>query len=400
MTPAQITAEAPYEDAVWGSFQTQYWDSAHPGMLVSRYMLPNEDERLVSNCNLACWQQGQHPDWVLYACDNNGNPTRENPSYNTGFGDVPLNIDNQDVVNYQINMIATYMIKNGYNALAVDNIIFENYGHAPNPILGQGNPQPGWYGCGYYDTSGGFHQVYHGGLYAQDPTWIKDQLNWLATARQMFDSDPTLAPYHLKIVMNHALYDATPDPNEAQALTYVDGMLDENGFTHYDSYTQTGSAEMFAETLSWMEYAQAHHKAIWIIDYFCDDGYVYNTTTPCPTTLSPAQADWALSTYAIGNEGGAGVYPAPIGGAAPSYRSEYSTEIGKPCAAYVRAQTNLYYRKFQGALVLVDPGNGTQVTYTLPANHTYTDIEHRPVASPLVINGPDGYVLLTSNGCS
>ena len=66
----------------------------------------------------------------------------------------------------------------------------------------------------------------------------------------------------------------------------------------------------------------------------------------------------------------------------------------------------MYYRKFANALVVVNPnatGNGSPgpaVSYPLPAGHTYTDIEGRPVSNPLSIAAPDGYVLLTTNGCS
>lgn len=389
LTPAQIQAEAPYEDAVWASFQPSYWQNAHPGITLSRYTVPNEDTYLISGHNLSWWQ-ANHPDWILYACDANGNPTHDVPWYDTHFGDVPLDIHNPAVVDYQIHLLANNMIANGYNTLAVDNLTFVNYGSAPNPDLGEGNPQPGWYGCGYYDTSGTFHQIYHGGLDAADPTWIADIMNWISTARSDFQNDPTLAPHHLMILANSG---------DSRVLPYVDGVVYEPGFTHYDTYAVSGAASLFTQTLSWMQQVQQDGKAIFVVDYFCNDGKFAGTSTPCANSLSPAEADWALSTYAIGNDGLAAFYASPQGGAYPSYRSEYATSTGDPCGAYTQS-SGVYERKFANALVLVNPTNGAQASVSLPAGHTYSDIEGRTVTNPLAITGPDGYVLLTSNGCS
>jgi hypothetical protein len=391
MTPQQITAEASHTDAVWASFQPSYWLNNQPNIILSRYVLPNEDIHLLSNCNLQCWQQ-RDPGWILYACDNNGNPTHDHPYFNTNFGDVPLDIHNPNVVRYQVNLLANYMIQNGYNTLAVDNIIFENYGRAPNPELDNASFQPGWYACGTYNSDGSFNRIYTGPLYNRnDSVWNNDEINWLAMARQMFNT--TYAAYHFHILMNHALNDTLPSANEAAALQYVDGLLDENGFTHYGSYLGSGSLSIFTETLSWMQYAQQHHLAIFPLDYFCGDNVI-----PCTNSLSASQADWALATYALGNNGGTAFFTSPQKGG-QYYRSEYATQIGSPCGAY-QVQGSVYYRKFSRGLAVVVPANNVQANFTLPP-HTYTDIEGRAVGNPLVLNGPDGYMLTTAgNGCS
>lgn len=404
LTQAQIDAEAPNYDSVWGAFSPQEWDAKHPGMIVSRYYLPNEDSYLISQHNLAWWQ-ANHNDWILYACDANNNPTQDVAWYDTHFGDVPLNIHNPAVVDYQVRSVANYMIQNGYNTLAVDNVIFENYGVAPNPDLGEGPVQKNWYGCGIYTQPNfqGFQQVYSGGLYAPDPNWIADMKNWLATARQIFTTDPVLKTYNLHLMINHPVFDSSPDPDEAAVLNSVDAMVDENGFTHYDDYENPSynTASIFSQTLGWMEWAQANNKAILLTDYYCRDG-INEKGQPCssdPSTLTAPEVDWGLSTYAIGNNGGADVYLSPNGGATYSYRSEYATRLGTPCGGYTQSG-GVYVRKFAYALVVVNPNQQTSVSYPLPANHQYTDIEHQTVTNPLVLNGPAGYVLMTTNGCS
>lgn len=394
MTTAQIDSEAPHYDSIWGSFSAGTWDGAHPGMIVSRYEIPNDDENMISGHDLAWWQ-ANHPDWVLYACDAGGNPTKDVPWAETGFADVPLDIHNPDVVNYQAHLLGNYMIANGYNTLAADNITFVNYLEAPNPVLGEGSVQKNWYACGVYQN-GSFVRRYGSAGSSDfdqpDPAWISDLINWLAQTQQIFATDATLAPHHLHIIVNHPVLDSSPNANEQSMLNYIDGMVDENGYTHYGTLL---SGNNFAGTLNWAEYLQAHHKAAFITDYFC-------TGSGCSSdvsSLTAQQVDWALSSYAIGNEGGEDLYTSPHGGSLYSYRPEYSTSYGAPCSSYTMLSSFVYERKFQGALVVVN-ASGSSYNLTLPAGHTYHDIEGRTVSNPLVLSGTDGYVLLTSNGCS
>ena len=149
LSGSQIQTEAPHYDSVWASFNPRAWNASHRGMIVSRYTIPNEDNELISGRDLSWWQKN-HPDWVLYACDGRGNPIRASPWSGVGFSDVPLDIHNPAVVSYQAYRLGNYMIAHGYNALAVDNVTFANYMRAPNPVLGQGKPQTGWYACGIY----------------------------------------------------------------------------------------------------------------------------------------------------------------------------------------------------------------------------------------------------------
>lgn len=404
LTTSQIQQEAPHYDSVWGAFFPSTWESAHPGMIVSRYVLPNEDESLISGHDLAWWQSN-HPDWILYGCDSNGNPTHDLAYGDTHFNDVPLDIHNPQVVQYQIEqLLGPYMIANGYNALAIDNVDFVNYLGSPNPNFGEGDPQPGWYGCGIWQGSSFVYRYGGPGIADQDtadPNFIADILNWVATAHSDFATDPALAPYHLKIIVNHS-FQNTPDANDQTLLQNVDAEMDENGFTHYGEYAISGSLATFQHMTAWMEYLQQHHVAAMVTDYFCRDGVNPATGAACSddvSTLSPAQIDWALSTYALVNEGGADLYISPNRGSTYSYRREFATTLGAPCGEYTSSGA-LYYRKFAGALVVVNPSNGSEQPFSLPAGHSYTDIEGRPVSNPLEITGPDGYVLLTSNGCS
>jgi hypothetical protein len=390
MTDQQIQQEAPFYDTVWGSFRPSVWDSAHPGMYVSRYVLPNEDIRLISGHDLA-WFQTNHPDWILYACQPDGTLTHQLAYSGTGFHDVPLNIDNPDVVAYQLSLIGPNMISAGYNAIAADNIVFVNYLMGPNPEFGEGSVQPGWYGCGIWQGNTP-KVIYHGGRLAADPTWIADIQNWVASAKNYLLTNSTVASHNFKLIVNHPPFSATPTADESTLLSHIDGLLDENGFTQHGNL-YTGSR--FANKLSFMQAVQNRNVAIFLGDYFCAGSTSCSTD---PQSLTPSQVDWALATYALGNNGGAGLFVSPKGGAIYSYRSEYSARYGTPCGG-VQTQGTLYSRRFSGGLAVANSGTSAQM-FPLPAGHVYTDVAGRPVSNPLTVNGTDAYMLLTSGGCS
>ncbi|HEV3153333.1 MAG TPA: hypothetical protein VGZ02_06000 [Candidatus Baltobacteraceae bacterium] len=389
MTQQQIQAEAPYEDAVWAAFSPSTWNQSHPGMITSRYMIPLNDENAISGHDLTWWQQN-HPDWILYTCDSNGNPTHY-VARDDGFPDVPLDFHNPQVIDYQVRqMLGPYMIANGYNALALDQVSFSNYTSGPNAILGQSDPgynygSDGWYGCGVWEGST-FVKRYTMGYLQPDPAFIADIVNWVKTARQILTTDPTLAPYHLKLLVNHPLGELS-DPNEQAILSNVDGIMNENGFSNYNRYGIN-----VGHLVQYMQYAQANHVAFFSINYFCLNG-----GSPCETSVTPQQLEFAMAAYQMGNEGGAALYVSPSTGEIYSYHPEFATRLGTPCAEYSVSGT-VYYRKFTGGLAIVN-NSFTPSSLQLPA-HAYTDIEGRSVTNPLQLGANDGYVLTTTNGCS
>jgi hypothetical protein len=382
---------------VAGTFSQTAWNAAHPGMIVSRYTLPVEDDNSMSGHDLNWWQSN-HPDWILYACDPNNNPTKQLAWSTSYFPDVPLDFSNPQVVQFQINEIIAYLKANGYNTLAVDNTDLINYLHGGNPLFGQ-QLISGYYGCGTYDTSGNFHRVFGGPLNAADPAFISAMINWVRTV------ESALHNAGLKLVINHPLYNSPSNANEQQMLAATDAMVYERGLTDYGKYMSGEAYSLVTNAISWATAAQTHHVAFLVTDYLCsgwNGTAAWNNNGPCPSDPSqiPApQADWALATYALLNLGGADVYISPQVGQMMSYRPEYSTTYGQPCGSYSVQNTYVFVRKFQGALVVVNTATSA-TSYPLPSGHTYRDIEGRAVSNPLSLGPADGYVLLTSNGCS
>lgn len=396
MPPSQVSADAHYYDWVWGSFNgspqgapadTPVWRSNNPQALVSRYYIVEEDNILVSNHDVNWWRQN-HPDWILYACDSSGNPTRDIAyTPGVGFADVPLNIHNPAVVDYQLNQsLIPFAQANGYNALALDQVIFSNIMEGGNPQLGQ-SVKPGEYGCGTWNSDGTFNKIYQS---KSDPTWAQDIVTWVTTAKQ------DAAMQNIKIIVNHP-EGSINDPNEQALIRNVDVTLDESGFTDYGNY---GSIGFFNATYNYAEWVQKQGVAIGFIQK-----YAHETTS-----FTPVEIEYAIATYMMANEGNADMFLVGNNGAgygygAEQYHNEYATHLGAPCGAmyggsnYNSSAPGVYYRRFQSGIVIANVSS-SGASATLPSNYSYSDIEGRPVSNPLPLNGHDAYVLTApGNGC-
>lgn len=398
MTATQIQQDASRYDMVWGSFTPNPWRYGSSSVSVSRYYIPEEDNTLISGHSLTWWK-ANHPDWMLYACDANGNPTQQYAyTPGVGFADVVLDIHNPAVVDYQIRQsLAPYAIAHNYTSLAIDEIVFKNFLVGGNPKLGQ-SIISGYYGCGVYQN-GSFVRRYTG---PNDPQFVTDILNWVKTARNILTTDPTISPKHLALFVNHP-QGSTSNANEQQLYANVDGIIDESGFADYGAYQQQSKAGIFLSKVNYMKYLQAHNVTPIIIDKFAQDA----------ATVTSNQLEYSIGTYLMGNEQSADLYVVGNNGkgygyGAEQWHPEYATAMGAPCgemyggASYDSANPQIYYRRFAGGLVVVNSGSLPRAseTATLPANHTYADIEGRPSPNTLTVNSNDAYVMTTTNGCN
>lgn len=379
MNASQVQSDASRYDAVWGDLSySKNWDAGHPGMIVSRYFLYTEDDNLVSGHDLTWWQTN-HPDWILYACTNDGSPTHD-LAYNNGegFPDVPLDFSNPAVIDYQMNqLMIPYMRANGYNALAADNVNLQNILAGPNPTLGEAHPTspPSEYGCGVYQN-GQFVEKFGGPYGAQDPQYIAATINWLKTAHA------DLAAAGMKLIVNHSVLTGLNDPNEQAVLANTDGMMLERGFSNYGRYGT------FDQELAYMTASQSRGVAFFVDDYFNDGA---------TGSLSAQQKDYGIATYLLGNDGGADLFMSPSTGDIEFYYPEYQTRIGSPCASYTTSGT-VYSRRFAGGIAVANSSGSSAGSVTLPSG-SYTDLEGRPVSNPLTVAPNDGYVLLGGSGC-
>ena len=387
MSASEISSDASRYDLVWASFDPQPWRAANPQALVSRYYIIEEDNTLTSGYNLQWWQQN-HPDWILYACTSNGTPTHDYAySPGDGFTDVPLNFHNPSVVQYQVASLMNYMQANGYNAMALDQVIFNDFMVGGNPELGQ-TENTSEYACGTWNDDGTFNTVYTS---PSDPTWTQDVLNWVSAAKTAAAAAGDV------VIVNHPAI-STVNSNEQALMHLVDGEVEEPGFSDYGNYQTQPS--YFLSMYKYMEWVQEQGIAFVDIDRYTLGG---------ETSPTSDQVEYSIGTYMMGNEGNADLYidannGSGYGYGSEQYHPEYATQLGSPCGAMTEDPVNaqIYYRRFQNGMVVVNSGGSGTENATLPTGHTYTDIEGRTVTNPLPVNAYDAWVLTTGggNGCS
>ncbi|HEY8314976.1 MAG TPA: hypothetical protein VIG51_12515 [Candidatus Baltobacteraceae bacterium] len=387
MSAAQARSAAAHDDFVWGSgiggngATSVSWNQGNPRIVNARYFVQGTDAGL-SRHDLG-WFKTHHPSWIVYDCDANNRPTRT-VAHQPGLPDyTPLDITNPRAIAYQIHEVGTFAIAHGNNAIGADQTLFFDY---------DGGQHPGWFGCGVY-RNGSFVRRWgasQGGFPNYDPRWSYDTAQWVKSAKRLLATDPTLAPHHLKLIVNHPAGNVN-DPNERTLLQNVDAVLDEPGFSNYGKYA-VSPASFFRTTLDYVEYAQSLGVSVLETDKF---GGGNSVTKP--------QLSWAIATYLLGNEGKAelSVTPGPYG--SEFYYPEYGTihsRLGKPCGRYTVAGNGvLYMRRFSGGFVVVNSGGIGTISASLAAP-SLSDLVGRHVSNPLLVKPYDSYVLLSpGNGC-
>ncbi|HEY1977643.1 MAG TPA: hypothetical protein VGG89_13910 [Candidatus Baltobacteraceae bacterium] len=386
ITAAQSTSNAPKMSVVWGAgigdagANPHTWLAGNSHLAATQYVVQPTDHYAVSHHDLAWWQSN-HPDWIVYDCDEYNRPTRT-VAYQPGLPqDVPLDIHNPSVVSYQIHTAAAFAIAHGANAIAADQTLFFDY---------DGNQQPGWFGCGVYARDGSFVRRWgaaKGGFPNYDPQWNHDVAGWVASAKTILTTDEALEPHHIKLFVNHPA-GSVSNPDELTVAANVDGDVNETGFTDYGHYAT--SPHLFKSTLDYMELVQAKGKQALEVAKFGGG-------------ISPAQLAYAIATFLIGNEGRASLFISPGSyGEIINYPqiSTVNSKLGTACGSYSTiAGGYAYERKFSGGLVIVNPGVGGTVSVSL--SHAYANLMGGTIGIGALSVGPaQAYVLLTSsNGC-
>lgn len=373
MPSSQIDADASKIDAVWASLEAGSWRSAHPSMLVSDYYIMGLDQYSVTHHGLSWWQQN-HPDWILYACTAGGTPTHD-VAYMGGINvpDVPIDIHNPDAVAYQVRTMSQAARSGGYNALAVDQVVFWNIYKGGNPNFGQ-SVKSGEYGCGAW--KGGTFQRHYAN--PNDPQYASDVVNYVGQARTIAHS------YGMTLITNHPA-GSVSNSLEQRLLSNTDVDMDETGFSDYGKYA-AGNGSLFKGELAYLRYAQEHGTGMIVVDKFANE-----------TSVNATGLEYSIGTYLLANEGGLLLW---VGGlneyGTMQYHSEYGAPIGRACSA-VMGGPDVYSRRFSGGMSIVNASAVTQ-SFKLPSG-SYRDIEGRAISGTLTLRPNDAYVLVGGSGC-
>lgn len=352
----QATQDAHRYEAVWGSGEPHAWKQGNGNIRTSWYAPFDGD--FTHQHDLAWWRNN-HPDWVLYKCD------RHTPAGLGGLPNVPLDISNPAVVQWQMRTYAPDIESGGYDALAEDLVGLDNANE----------------GCGVW-IDGVWHQRFSGRRV--DKAWTDAVVAWHRYAfAYLHGLERPIRIWVNNVPENRPYGDAA----QIALLDHVDLVDDESSFTDYG--TGYAPAPKFDVAIKWMRYIQSLGEP-----YLVDDKW--NTAT-----LSTRQLEWALGTYLMGKDHHASLFVDHLPGYGFEYwHSQYEAPIGSPCADMVTdpSHANVYYRKYSGSFVVVNASANDAYSLKLP-KQSYKNIEGGTVTSPMMIGPDDAKVLLTSNGC-
>lgn len=167
------------------------WDSSAPqlGVFTSYYIT---FIREMDRARTLAWYKANRPDWIAYGCDQ-ATPTALSGYYpasegyganGPGFAPVSLDFANPEVRAYMLDSVILPAIRRGFDAIAFDNVGFDNYGdHATHTATEQcGHFTGSSYGPDGKRLRGSWVRQYSGEPY--DPVFTKavqDYVDWMHT---------------------------------------------------------------------------------------------------------------------------------------------------------------------------------------------------------------------------
>lgn len=343
-TPDAVTAAAPGIDFYWGSTHVDAARAGNESAVISKYIPFRRDPDAT---HTLAWWRAFHPDWVVYKCD------RVTPAYEFGRPNMPLDISNPAVVQWQIDNFAVPASAAGYDALAADNLVFSS----------------GTGGCGVW-SNGVWVQRYNGTSF--DYTFIGDVIRWTATMQKALHALPTPMALVTNVELNATDY-VFP-----LAIGNLDGIIDEGGFTGYGAGFLTGAE--WLRKVDTIKRVQALGKAYYIINQV-------------PATTSP-NLQWVMASYLMAKDHSAGIWIARSAGyGSDQWQPDYDAAIGHPCGDMYLSH-GVYVRDYSGGVSLVNASASTTSTFTLATDAAYSDLSGLAVGPTMDLGPHSGVVLL------
>ena len=387
ISAAEGAADGQRYASVWGvrsPHMASAWHTQNAGLNALIYTPYDTDATGSGLSKSKGWWIANHPDWILYECD------QTTIAYVSGLPGIPLDIANPAVRDYQVGLLGSYAEENGYDGVAADIVsLNNNTGHADS---GHG-------GCGVWTNNHTTWVAKFSGT-SIDPRWATATEIWVAAMHAALRDQAVFPrPLGLAVNTNVDAYQAPVggrggDSGERAIVANADVIMNEAGFAMWGSYV---GDRAFNNAVGWMEFAQSLGEATLTTDD-------WNHQTQAPST---AELDYSIATYLMGKEQAAALYVGQnqIYGK-ENYYAEYAASIGRPCAAmyggpddpHYRGE-NVYLRRYSGGIAVVNVNGTTPYTVDLPKT-SYRDIEGGHVTSPLTIQPDSGVVLLTAHGCT
>lgn len=322
-------ASAKAYDFVWGALpgNVAAYRAGNPNILLSYYMPMHVDDGTFLDQNLGHergldYWKAVHPDWILYQCD------RTTPAYEYQYSNVPFDLTNPDVINWQMQSYVQLASQNDYDAIATDNVLMENMFHA----------------CGHFDLHGNWVQRYSGN--SVDTRWQDDVIAWLTRMQAAFHQ----LSHSLLLIANFSAGSIPLNSDRIQqALAHVDGVLDESGFTHFGEYHLP--QDQWLQMMHYVDVMQRQNKPFFLINQF-------------QKAMKHEDVEWVLGSYLMSKQRLSSVYISQFQGYGTDNRiAEETLQIGSPRADMYQDQ-HAYWRDYTNGEVVVNPGE-SPVTVSL-----------------------------------
>jgi hypothetical protein len=298
-----------------------------------------------------------HPDWILYQCD------RVTPAYQIDWPpntipNMPLDLTNPAVIDWKLQKSVT--ARSTITAVSVDYFAIPNMNHA----------------CGVY-RDGEWVQLFAGDE-QYDPAYDAAAFNWAKEVRKRLAAQPN--PKGL--VVNCPPVSVFDDEVVDSLLANVDGILDEYGFTEFDS--RDGYFPVKIRRIIEVQNQGVAYYSVNYVDSF-------------PPT--PEQLSWMLASYLMAKEHSAyititervnDIFPHPSWPHLP----EYDVDIGHPCGEMTPSQ-GVYVRDFSNGMSVVNPSSSASHGFVLPSGN-FTDLYGTPVGEYVWLPPVTGQVLVSS----
>ena len=344
-------------------------DGSNPKMVIGAYSDSTQGQQSLA------WYQANHPDWILYDCD------QVTPSLQVGYQAPSLDFTNPAVVDYLVSSMVS-VAGAPASAISWDNFSLDNdygtpeggYGHFCG-VWANGTWVQKFAGIGSYDT-------------VADPQYTDARLEYARQVRDRLHALPT----PLLLIANSGMLPLSHDlARQAVYIQNVDGILDEAGYGDIDLTTSRG---LWLAQEKFIEMAQTAGKAYYSVNELNHTQY-YNGRF----ATDQGVLQFALATYLMSKGHSSGIF---VGyNEVSQWFAEYAAPIGPPCGAMTQVgQTNAYIRQNSGGVSLINTDDSATIGVPLPGG-TFMDLYGNKVASPVSMPPTSGLVLLNTSvsGC-
>ncbi len=353
---ADVRNEIGHVDVVWGA------NAPRPrGIFNQSYTtFQREDAYGPHPTHSVAWWKTHHPDWIEYTC-------RRKIAFGFGEPNMPLDIANPAVWQYQRTSAVGPALRAGYQGIAFDNVDLDN---------DDGR-------CGHYALDGAWVAQYTGN-YA-DPAYARDVLSW---ARSTYAYVHAFSPTATMAINDSYQFDASRAENLA-LMRDTDMVLDERGFTNWGAKPNVSSTHQWSVIAATIARLQAGGTC-----------YMENGEEPgLSSKIAQAERLWVVGNYLLTRDRCTYMWISGFtASGAQDYGRillypEYRLPIGTPLAPRAAVGAG-WERRYSGGIVLVNPSSKA---VAFPLAGSYTDENGTPYSGSVTLASKSAQILLASS---